>query len=177
MNEYRERLIAYLTAERDISKREIIRHKKMSPEDKEAEGLMIRNASISISEEEFGTGEYRLRFDNNNTKIRLGDHILLTPYGKDQIKKPLTVLEITPDYMVIKAEKTAFDESCTWDIELHEMTSFDTYIAILERMEEAQEEAVYYLFIYINKSIMNNIYRLFHDWTDIMTKVLEVYDE
>ena len=86
-------------------------------------------------------------------------------------------MEISPDYMVIKAEKTAFDESCTWDIELHEMTSFDTYIAILERMEEAQEEAVYYLFIYINKSIMNNIYRLFHDWTDIMTKVLEVYDE
>lgn len=78
-------------------------------------------------------------------------------------------MEITLDYMVIKAEKTAFDESCTWDIELHEMTSFDTYIAILERMEEAQEEAVYYLFIYLNKSIMNNIYRLFHDWTDIMT--------
>ena len=84
-------------------------------------------------------------------------------------KEAFDDMEITLDYMVIKAEKTAFDESCTWDIELHEMTSFDTFIAILERMEEAQEEAVYYLFIYLNKSIMNNIYRLFHDWTDIMT--------
>lgn len=45
--------------------------------------------------------------------------------------------------MVIKAEKTAFDESCSWDIELHEMSSFDTYIAILERMDESSPGAYF----------------------------------
>ena len=143
MNEFREQLIAYLVEEREISKKEITLHKMMSPEEKEAEGLMIRNAEISITSEEIGTDEYRFRFDNNNTKIRLGDHILLTSNGKDQIKKPLTVLEITPEYMVIKADKIVLDESCTWDIELHEMSSYETYIAILEKMDEASPGAYF----------------------------------
>ena len=119
MNDFKEHLLEYLKNEREISKNEIDRHKSMSPKEKEVEGLMIRDARISITDDENGSDEYRLRFENNYTKIRLGDKILLTPEGRSQIKTPFTVLEVAPKYMIIKANGTAFDESGLWDIDLH----------------------------------------------------------
>lgn len=143
MNDFKEHLLEYLKNEREISKNEIDRHKSMSPKEKEVEGLMIRDARISITDDENGSDEYRLRFENNYTKIRLGDKILLTPEGRSQIKTPFTVLEVAPKYMIIKANGTAFDESCLWDIDLHEISSFDTFIAILEKMDEVSPGAYF----------------------------------
>ena len=137
MEEFRQQLLEYIKSERKIVNEEIARHRQMSDEEKEQDGLMIRHAWIDISDDETTTDEYRFRFDSNATKIRLGDYVRLICERTDKaVSKPATVQEVGRDYIIVNIETMALDEDSLWSIEVFEVSLFDSYLKVLEEVTE-----------------------------------------
>ena len=137
MIEFRDQLLEYIRRERQICDEMIEAHRNLSDDDKVEAGLMIRNAKIDISESDERDQEYRFRFSRNDTKIRLGDSVLLKcERTGEQYKKPSTVLEIAPNYMVLSVSGIELDFNSEWSIEVIEVSMFGTFIQVLSDMQE-----------------------------------------
>ena len=140
MIEFRNQLIDYLRREKELTEAEIARHRTLSDEAKEEAGLMIRHASIDISDDEVLTNEYRFRFDDNQTKIRIGDKVKLICENTDvAVRKLVTVLEVSPTYIVLETgSDLGLDENSLWSIEVLEVSMFESFIKVIEKIEEGQ---------------------------------------
>lgn len=137
MEEFKNKLLDYLRAERRIANEEIAKHRQMPDEEKEAAGLMIRHAAIDISDEEVETDECRFRFEVNETKIRLGDYVRLICENTDKaIKKTAIVHEVGQDYIIVGVPVVELDKESLWSIEVFEVSLFDSYIKVLEEVTD-----------------------------------------
>ena len=140
MIDFRDSLIKYLEDEKELCEAEIALHKTLTREEKVIEGLLICD---TVAESQGGTHECLFRFSENNTKVRLGDMIKLKSLSTDAVIESLMVLEVSTDYVVIETKDYSIANDSTWDIELSEVSMYDTYISVLESIDESAPGAYF----------------------------------
>lgn len=138
---FRDSLIKYLQAEKEFCEAEIALHKTLSREEKANEGLLICD---TIAEPQTNGGECLFRFKENNTKARIGDLVKIKSTNTGTlIDDSLMVLEVATDYIVIDTHSNEIAKDTTWDIEITEVSMFDTYISVLESIDESTPGAFF----------------------------------
>lgn len=141
MIEFRDSLIKYLQEEKEFCEAEIAAHKLLSREEKAIEGLLICD---TVAEPQENSNECIFRYAENNTKARLGDMVKIrstrTNVAEDTL---MMILEVTTDYVVIETGNHEFPEGSTWDIEISEVSMFDTFISVLESIDESAPGAYF----------------------------------
>ena len=136
MLNFRDKLVNYLIEERDWYDEEIRAHKELDDDSKVAAGLLIRDCSVDPASGTATAGETRFNFDENNTKTRMGDTVSVSPAGSGAPGKLHQVLEVATDYMVLDTAATCYSTTGKWDIEVFEVSMFDTYISILQDLDQ-----------------------------------------
>ena len=141
MIEYRDSLIKYLQEEKEFCEAEIATHKLLSREEKAIEGLMICD---TIAEPQENSNECIFRFAENNTKARLGDMVKIRSTRTNvAVDALMMILEVTTDYVVIETGSHEFPDGSTWDIEISEVSMFDTFVSVLESIDESAPGAYF----------------------------------
>ena len=135
MIEFRDSLIKYLQEEKEFCEAEIAAHKLLSREEKAIEGLLICD---TVAEPQKNSNECIFRYAENNTKARLGDMVKIrSTRTNEAVDTLMMILEVTTDYVVIETGNHEFTEGSTWDIEISEVSMFDTFISVLESIDES----------------------------------------
>lgn len=141
MIEFRDSLIKYLQDEKEFCEAEIASHKLLSREEKAQKGLLICDA---IAESLYNSNKCIFRFSENNTKVRLGDMVKVRSTRTNAVvDTPMMVLEVSTDYFVIETGECPISDGSTWDIELSEVSMFDTFISVLESVDESAPGAYF----------------------------------
>lgn len=141
-SEFKQQLISFLEQEKELYEGEIREHKEMSQEDRAATGLLIRNCKIDSYD---STGaEVRFTFSENTTRIRAGDSVTIIPSeGCTEHAKVHMLLEVGSDFIVAESGKEIFDETILYNIEVNEVTMFDTFMDVLKESDEFSPGAFY----------------------------------
>lgn len=141
MIEFRDSLIKYLQEEKEFCEAEIAAHKLLSREEKAIEGLLICD---TVAEPQENSNECIFRYAENNTKARLGDMVKIRSTRTNvAVDTLMMILEVTTDYVVIETGNHEFPEGSTWDIEISEVSMFDTFISVLESIDESAPGAYF----------------------------------
>ncbi|MBD5350298.1 MAG: AAA family ATPase [Bacteroides sp.] len=132
--ELRQRLIDYLTQEKELLENDITSHEQMSDDDLVEIGLMIDNCSLVMSAEDSTV----LSFKENTSKIRQGDKVFLID-KVDGAKQPAEIIEISPENVRIDIFlKKNHDTDFRYQIRADERVYTQTIINLLETIHESQ---------------------------------------
>lgn len=141
MKTFKDSLINYLQQEKEFCEAEIAAHKLLSRDEKVEEGLLICEA---LSEEVNCNCECKFTFSSNNTKARLGDMVKIRDIEKSTlINVPMMILEISTDYIILDTNGQRIDKGKMFDIEITEVSMYDTYMSVLNSIDESAPGAYF----------------------------------
>lgn len=135
--EYRDALLEYLREEKRLYEEDIKRNYALSDAEKVEVGLLVKDATISQHEEEI----YELAVTDNFTKLRPGDLVSMMDINTNK-KTEATIVDNGTETMIIKS-KYDLDESSTYNIEVSEFVLLDSFIKLLESMNESTPGAYF----------------------------------
>ena len=141
MKAFRDSLINYLQQEKEFCEAEIAAHKLLSRDEKVEEGLLICDA---LSEKTESNNECKFTFECNNTKARLGDMVKVRDVENGTlINVPMMILEVSTDYIVLETNGQSIAEGKMFDVEITEVSMYDTYISVLNTIDESAPGAYF----------------------------------
>lgn len=127
---YKASLLDYLERQKAYIEQDIKDNARLSDDEKEEQGLLIRNAHI-LSHQGI---EYEIFAAYNNTKLRAGDRVLLRMEGQNGFISA-EVIENNLDRIAVSCSKT-LEENATYRIEVVELMLVDTLISLIEKIED-----------------------------------------
>jgi hypothetical protein len=138
---FHKELIDYLNQEIELYEADIETRKSLSDDEKEIKGLIIRNAKISP---EKSTDKQIIKFDVavNNTKLRPGDKVLITPESSNKSYDG-TVIENTFDSIYISCATTLPSDRGGYTIGVNESVLIGTILDLMEQIEEGYPGAYF----------------------------------
>lgn len=130
MADFRNALLAYLESEKSYCEADIAAKKNLSDDEKEAEGLVVRNAHIVRHE----GMEYELAVTVNNSKLRPGDSVLLKNISKGKSANA-KIIE-NGFYRISLSCVNELDLESEYRIEVLDIVLLDPIINLLKGIEE-----------------------------------------
>ncbi len=134
---YKKRLLGYLHTEQNMEKQDIEVIKQLSRDEKIESDLMIADLSV-VKEMD---GYYILKADNNYSKLRSGDKVVIRAAGNDTFVKAL-VVDTNIDTITITAEKI-LDKNTIYDLEPESPNLLSSLIGCLEGIMPATPGAAF----------------------------------
>lgn len=129
--EYRDALLVYLKEEKRLYEEDIKRNYALEDAEKVEVGLLVKDATITHHEDEI----YELAVTDNFTKLRPGDLVSMMDNNTNK-KTEATIIDNGTDSMVVKS-KHDLDENSKYNIEVSEFVLLDSFIKLLESMDES----------------------------------------
>ena len=132
---FRNSLLDYLGAEKDLATKETDRRKALSRSDKIDEGLILPECPITASVGGRGFTEYCFRIPGDQMAFRIGERVSISRHGASAVKG--TVLDSSFDTLVVRVEKNSLDETQLWDLESSDSPLYDGFISSLSSIDES----------------------------------------
>lgn len=123
-------LVTYLNDQLQYEEEDIEQHKNLPDDEKEDQGYLIKNASVISN----NGNEYVVSVVNDNTKLRMGDVVIIRQNGKSGKG---TIIDLQLNGFTIE---TPFQINTTvpFDIEIIENTYINSIIALLQAINSSQ---------------------------------------
>lgn len=134
---FKEKLLNYLHTEKSMEKHDIEVMKQLSREEKIESDLMIANLTVAKTDNE----SYVLNAENNYSKLRSGDKVVLRSIGDVKGIKA-TVIDATIDTITVTSDKE-LDPSLVYDLEPDSPNLLDSLIGCLEGILPATTGAAF----------------------------------
>lgn len=134
---FKNRLLNYLHVEQDMEEKDIKALKQMSKEDKIEACLMLTNLFVVKSSDD----TYVLYVQDNYSKLRLGDKVILRKQIDETITKAL-VVDVTLNTISITSDKK-LDENAIYDLEIDNPNLLASLIGCLEGIVPATPGAAF----------------------------------
>ena len=141
MISFRNSLLDYLGAEKDLATAEVDRRKALSRSDKIAEGLILPDCPVTGSLAGPGFTEYSFGITGDQMTFRIGERVSVSRHGASAVKG--TVLDSSFDTLVIRVEKSSLDKTQLWDIESSDSPLYDGFLSALSAIDESSPGAYF----------------------------------
>lgn len=135
--EYRDALLDYLREEKRLYEEDIKRNYALSDAEKVEIGLLVKDVTISQHEDDI----YELAVTDNYTKLRPGDLVSMMDTNTNK-KTEATIIDNGTETMIIKS-KYDLDEKSSFNLEVSEFVLLDSFIKLLESMNESTPGAYF----------------------------------
>jgi len=124
--DFKKLLLDYLVQEKDLIESDIARHASLTDEQKDEEGLMVRDAVVVST---WGNNCYDLQANTNNTRLRPGDKVILS---NSNCRFKVNVIENGINIISIHSERLLHLED-VYNLEICEAYLLDSLHTVLER--------------------------------------------
>lgn len=135
--EYRDDLLDYLREEKRLYEEDIKKNYALSDAEKVEVGLLVKDATIISHDEEV----YEVAVTENYTKLRPGDLVSIMDNNTNK-KTEATVIDNGTEVMLLKC-KNELDINSSFNIEVSEFVLLDSFIKLLESMDESKPGAYF----------------------------------
>lgn len=136
--EFRDAILDYLREEKRLYEEDIRRNYALSDAEKIEVGLLVKDAHITSSEQDV----YDMAVTENFTKVRPGDLVSIMDNNTNK-KYEATIIDNGTEAMQFKC-KHELDVNSTFNIEVSEFVLLDSFIHLLESMDESSP-GIYFL--------------------------------
>ncbi len=135
--EYRDILLEYLREEKKLYEEDIKKNYALSDAEKVEVGLLVKDSTIITCDEEI----YEMAVTENYTKLRPGDLVSIMDNNTNK-KTEATVIDNGTETMIFKC-KNELDNHSMFNIEVSEFVLLDSFIKLLESMDESKPGAYF----------------------------------
>lgn len=135
--EFRDVLLEYLKEEKELYEEDIKRNYALSDAEKVEVGLLVKDATIISHSEEV----YDMAVEDNYTKLRPGDLVSIMDNNTNK-KTEATVIDNGTETMQFRC-KEELNINSTYNIEVSEFVLLDSFIKLLESMDESKPGAYF----------------------------------
>ena len=135
--EFRDALLEYLQEEKKLYEEDIKRNYALSDAEKVEVGLLVKDATITSNDEEI----YDMAVKDNYTKLRPGDLVSIMDNNTNK-KYEATVIDNGTEAMKFKCIHE-LDINSDFNIEVSEFVLLDSFIKLLESMDESKPGAYF----------------------------------
>lgn len=135
--EYRDAILDYLREEKRLYEEDIKRNYALSDAEKVEVGLLVKDATIISRDEE----NYDMSVVDNYTKLRPGDLVSIMDNNTNR-KYEATVIDNGTEAMQFRCSHE-LDDNSTFNIEVSEFVLLDSFIKLLESMDESSPGAFF----------------------------------
>ena len=135
--EFRDAILDYLREEKRLYEEDIRRNYALSDAEKIEVGLLVKDAHITLSEQDV----YDMAVTENFTKVRPGDLVSIMDNNTNK-KYEATIIDNGTENMQLKC-KHELDKGSAFNIEVSEFVLLDSFIKLLESMDENKPGAYF----------------------------------
>lgn len=135
--DYKNQLLEYLKREKEFTEDDIQNHKDLPEDDQVEQGYLVPDCHITKKVDDC----YELTTQENNSKLRAGDRVVLTRNGSNT-KIKATIVENFFNQISITTS-AALDMSYTYDIHVTEAVLLDPLINLFEGLEDGASGSFY----------------------------------
>ncbi len=135
--EYRDALLEYLREEKRLYEEDIKKNYALSDAEKVEVGLLVKEATIVSHSAEV----YDMAVKDNYTKLRPGDLVSIMDINTNK-KKEATVIDNGTETMQFRCNED-LDINSLFNIEVSEFVLLDSFIKLLESMDESKPGAYF----------------------------------
>lgn len=135
--DFKEKLLSYLHAEKNMEEHDIEVLKQLSREEKIEADLLIVNLTIAEADEK----SYTFRAENNYSKLRSGDKVIVKCIDNEKGTKA-TVIDVSINTITITTDKS-LDSTLIYDLEIDSPNLLDSLIGCLEGIVPATPGAAF----------------------------------
>lgn len=134
---YKQTLLDYLHVEKKMEEQDIEASKQMTRNEKIESGLMIANLTIESSH----NGDYILSANENYSKLRSGDKVILRKVGDDVMIKAI-IIDTNLDTITVSTE-SILENNVNYDLEIDNPNLLNSLIGCLEGIVPATPGAAF----------------------------------
>lgn len=135
--DFRDAILDYLREEKSLYEEDIKRNYALSDAEKIEVGLLVKDATIINCQDEI----YEMAVTDNYTKLRPGDLVSIMDNNTNK-KYEATVIDNGTESMQFKC-KHELDKESIFNIEVSEFVLLDSFIKLLEKMDESKPGAYF----------------------------------
>ena len=135
--EYRDAILEYLRKEKELYEEDIKRNYALSDAEKVEIGFLVKDATIISFEDQ----NYDMAVVDNYTKLRPGDLVSIMDNNTNK-KYEATVIDNGTESMQFKCNHD-LDSNSNFNIEVSEFVLLDSFIKLLESMDESSPGAYF----------------------------------
>lgn len=135
--DFRDAILDYLREEKSLYEEDIKRNYALSDAEKIEVGLLVKDATITNCQDEI----YEMAVTDNYTKLRPGDLVSIMDNNTNK-KYEATVIDNGTESMQFKC-KQELDKESIFNIEVSEFVLLDSFIKLLEKMDESKPGAYF----------------------------------
>lgn len=135
--DFRDAILDYLREEKSLYEEDIKRNYALSDAEKIEVGLLVKDATITNCQDEI----YEMAVTDNYTKLRPGDLVSIMDNNTNK-KYEATVIDNGTESMQFKC-KHELDKESIFNIEVSEFVLLDSFIKLLEKMDESKPGAYF----------------------------------
>ena len=138
LDEFKEKLLAYLHLEQDFGKQDVENQKQMSRDEKIEAGVLLPDIIIQRGE----NGVFELDVPNNYSKLRAGDKVIFRAEKEGAKNIPAVVIDNLIDTITIYTDKE-IESSHKYEIEINSPELLQALIDCLEGIGPAKPGAAF----------------------------------
>lgn len=138
LDEFKEKLLAYLHVEQEFGKQDIENQKIMSRDEKIEAGVLLPNITILAQED----GVFDLHVPNNYSKLRAGDKVIIRAEKENASKVPAVIIDNLIDTITVFCEKE-LEHAASYEIEIQYPELLQALIGCLEGIAPAKPGAAF----------------------------------
>ena len=138
LDEFKEKLLAYLHVEQEFGKQDIENQKIMSRDEKIEAGVLLPNITILAQED----GVFDLHVPNNYSKLRAGDKVIIRAEKENASKVPAVIIDNLIDTITVFCEKE-LEHAVSYEIEIQYPKLLQALIGCLEGIAPAKPGAAF----------------------------------